>query len=351
MTNGITPRRWLNQANPLLSELISSRIGTGWIKNLDELKRLIPLAEEPKFRKRFAAVKLANKQHFADEMMRTLGEEVRVDSLFDVQIKRMHEYKRQLLNVLHVVTLYKRICDAPESDAVPRTVIISGKAAPAYYVAKLIIKLINDVAAIVNHDPRVKGRLKLLFVPNYGVSVAEKLIPAADLSEQISTAGTEASGTGNMKLALNGALTIGTMDGANIEIHNEVGADNIFIFGLSTDEVANLRTSGYRPLDYYHGDSELSQVLDMIGNGYFSPEEPARFKPIVDNLLEHGDHYLLLADYASYIQAQRAVEAAYCDQEEWLRKAILNVANMGKFSSDRTILQYAQQIWHTKPVT
>jgi starch phosphorylase len=351
MTNGITPRRWLNQANPLLSELISSRIGTGWIKNLDELKRLIPLAEEPKFRKQFAAVKLANKQHFADEMMRTLGEEVRVDSLFDVQIKRMHEYKRQLLNVLHVVTLYKRICDAPESDAVPRTVIISGKAAPAYYVAKLIIKLINDVAAIVNHDPRVKGRLKLLFVPNYGVSVAEKLIPAADLSEQISTAGTEASGTGNMKLALNGALTIGTMDGANIEIHNEVGADNIFIFGLSTDEVANLRTSGYRPLDYYHGDSELSQVLDMIGNGYFSPEEPARFKPIVDNLLEHGDHYLLLADYASYIQAQRAVEAAYRDREEWLRKAILNVANMGKFSSDRTILQYAQQIWHTKPVT
>ncbi len=351
MTNGITPRRWLNQANPLLSELISSRIGTGWIKNLDELKRLIPLAEEPKFRRQFAAVKLANKQRFADELLRTLGEEVRVDSLFDVQIKRMHEYKRQLLNVLHVITLYKRICDAPDAYVVPRTVIISGKAAPAYYVAKLIIKLINDVAAIVNHDPRVKGRLKLLFVPNYGVSVAEKLIPAADLSEQISTAGTEASGTGNMKLALNGALTIGTMDGANIEIHNEVGAENIFIFGLSTDEVANLRASGYRPQDYYHSNSELSQVIDMIGSGYFSPEEPTRFKPIVDNLLEHGDHYLLLADYGSYIEAQKAVELAYQDQENWLRKAILNVANMGKFSSDRTILQYAQQIWHTKPVT
>ena len=351
MTNGITPRRWLNQANPLLSELISSRIGTGWIKNLDELKRLIPLAEEPKFRQQFAAVKLANKQRFADELLRTLGEEVRVDSLFDVQIKRMHEYKRQLLNVLHVVTLYKRICDAPDAFVVPRTVMISGKAAPAYYLAKLIIKLINDVSAIVNHDPRVKGRLKLLFVPNYGVSVAEKLIPAADLSEQISTAGTEASGTGNMKLALNGALTIGTMDGANIEIHNEVGADNIFIFGLSTDEVANLRTSGYRPLDYYHGNTELSQVIDMIGNGYFSPEEPTRFKPIVDNLLNHGDHYLLLADYASYIGAQRAVELAYQDPEKWLRMAILNVANMGKFSSDRTILQYAQQIWHAKPVT
>ncbi len=351
MTNGITPRRWLNQANPLLSELISSRIGTGWIKNLDELKRLIPLAEEPKFCQQFAAVKLANKQRFADELLRTLGEEVRVDSLFDVQIKRMHEYKRQLLNVLHVVTLYKRICDAPDAFVVPRTVMISGKAAPAYYLAKLIIKLINDVSAIVNHDPRVKGRLKLLFVPNYGVSVAEKLIPAADLSEQISTAGTEASGTGNMKLALNGALTIGTMDGANIEIHNEVGADNIFIFGLSTDEVANLRTSGYRPLDYYHGNTELSQVIDMIGNGYFSPEEPTRFKPIVDNLLNHGDHYLLLADYASYIGAQRAVELAYQDPEKWLRMAILNVANMGKFSSDRTILQYAQQIWHAKPVT
>jgi starch phosphorylase len=233
---------------------------------------------------------------------------------------------------------------------VPRTVIISGKAAPAYYVAKLIIKLINDVSAIVNHDPRVQGRLKLLFVPNYGVSVAEKLIPAADLSEQISTAGTEASGTGNMKLALNGALTIGTMDGANIEIHNEVGADNIFIFGLSTGEVADLRASGYRSVDYYHANSELSQVIDMIANGYFSPEEPGRFKPIVDNLLSHGDHYLLLADYGSYIQAQKAVELAYQDQEQWVRKAILNVANMGKFSSDRTILQYAQQIWHTKPV-
>jgi starch phosphorylase len=351
MTNGITPRRWLNQANPLLSALISSRIGTGWIKNLDQLKQLIPLAEEPEFLQQFAAVKLANKQRFADELMRTMGEEVRVDSLFDVQIKRMHEYKRQLLNVLHVITLYKRICDAPQAPVVPRTVIISGKAAPAYFVAKLIIKLINDVAAIVNHDPRVKGRLKLLFVPNYGVSVAEKLIPAADLSEQISTAGTEASGTGNMKLALNGALTIGTMDGANIEIHSEVGADNIFIFGLSTDEVANLRASGYRPLEYYQSNSELSQVIDMIGNGYFSPEEPARFKPIVDNLLDHGDHYLLLADYASYIAAQKAVELAYQDPQQWLRKAILNVANMGKFSSDRTILQYAQQIWHAKPVT
>lgn len=350
MTNGITPRRWLNQANPRLSELISSRIGKAWIKDLSELKRLIPLADDADFCQRFAAVKLANKQDFANAMLQTLGVEIRVDSLFDVQIKRMHEYKRQLLNLLHVITLYKRICDNPQVDVVPRTVIISGKAAPAYYVAKLIIKLINDVAAIVNHDPRIQGRLKLLFVPNYGVSVAEDLIPAADLSEQISTAGTEASGTGNMKLALNGALTIGTMDGANIEIHNEVGAENIFIFGMNTAEVATLRASGYRSVDYYHANGELSQVIDMIAGGYFSPEEPMRFKPIVDNLLEHGDHYLLLADYASYIQAQKRVEAAYSDPQQWLRKSILNVAKMGKFSSDRTISQYAQQIWHTKPV-
>ena len=350
MTNGITPRRWLNQANPLLSELISSRIGTGWVKDLSQLKQLIPLAEEAAFRKAFGAVKLANKQRFADDLKQTLGVEINVHSLFDVQIKRMHEYKRQLLNVLHVISLYKRICDAPDAPCVPRTVLISGKAAPAYYVAKLIIKLINDVASIVNNDPRVQGRLKLVFVPNYSVSVAEKLIPAADLSEQISTAGTEASGTGNMKLALNGALTIGTMDGANIEIHNEVGADNIFIFGLSTDEVAQVRTNGYRPMDYYYANHELAQVIDMIGGGYFSPEEPDRFKPIVDNLLTHGDHYLLLADYASYIQAQHAVEAAYKKPSDWIRKAILNVANMGKFSSDRTILQYASQIWHADPV-
>ena len=350
MTNGITPRRWLNQANPGLSALISSRIGTGWLKDLSELKRLAPLAEEAKFRSQFAAVKLANKQRFADALQRKLGISLRLDSLFDVQIKRMHEYKRQLLNVLHVITLYKRICDNPQAKVVPRTVIISGKAAPAYFMAKLVIKLINDVAAVVNNDPRVQGRLKLVFVPNYSVSVAEDLIPAADLSEQISTAGTEASGTGNMKLALNGALTIGTLDGANIEIRNEVGADNIFIFGLTTTEVADLRASGYRPADYYHANGTLSQVLDMVGGGYFSPGEPQRFKPVVDNLLEHGDHYLLLADYASYIAAQRAVEVAYGQPQQWLRKAILNVANMGHFSSDRTILQYAQHIWHTKPV-
>jgi starch phosphorylase len=350
LTNGITPRRWLNLANPLLAALISSRIGEGWIKDLDQLRRLIPLAEDAQFRQEFSAVKRANKQRFAAEIAASLGLEIQVDSLFDVQIKRIHEYKRQLLNLLHVVTLYKRLCDFPQSDTVPRTVIFGGKAAPGYVIAKLIIKLINDVADIVNNDVRVHGRLRVVFVPNYGVSVAENIIPAADLSEQISTAGTEASGTGNMKLALNGALTIGTLDGANVEIRNEVGEDNIFIFGLTAAGVAELRASGYRPADFYQANGELRQAIDMIGSGYFSPEEPGRFKPIVDNLLANGDHYLLLADYASYVACQAQVDAAYRDQQQWLRKAILNVATMGKFSSDRTIGQYAEQVWQTKPV-
>ncbi|MDE2117363.1 MAG: glycogen/starch/alpha-glucan phosphorylase, partial [Betaproteobacteria bacterium] len=272
------------------------------------------------------------------------------DSLFDVQIKRIHEYKRQLLNLLHVVTIYNRIRSNPGADCVPRTVIFGGKAAPGYTMAKLIIKLINDVADVVNNDPHVASRLKVAFVPNYDVSTAENIIPAADLSEQISTAGTEASGTGNMKLALNGALTIGTLDGANIEIREEVGEDNIFIFGLTTEEVARVKASGYQPWGYYHANEELREVLDMIGSGFFSPGEPDRFKPIVDELLRRGDQYLLLADYASYIACQKAVETAYKDQEQWVKKAILNVANMGKFSSDRTIMQYAEQIWDAKPV-
>ncbi len=350
MTNGITPRRWLNQANPLLAALITARIGGGWLKDLTELRGLIPFSEDAQFREEFAAVKRANKQGFAAEIKRTLGLELDVDSMFDVQVKRIHEYKRQLLNVLHVVALYKRMCDAPQNEVVPRTVIFAGKAAPGYALAKLIIKLINDVAEIVNNDVRVHGRMKLVFVPNYGVSMAQKIIRAADLSQQISTAGTEASGTGNMKLALNGALTIGTLDGANIEIRSEVGADNMFIFGLTADEAAKLRASGYRPVDYYLANDDVRQAIDMIARGYFSPEEPERFRPIVDNLLENGDHYLLLADYASYAACQKQVEAAYRDREQWLRKAILNVANMGKFSSDRTISQYAEQIWNAKPV-
>ncbi len=350
MTNGITPRRWLNLANPALAALITQSIGDGWLKDLDQLRQLIPLAEDAQFREAFAAVKRANKQELAAKLRHYLNMEIDADTMFDVQIKRIHEYKRQLLNVLHVVTLYQRICDAPQTVMVPRTVIFAGKAAPGYAMAKLIIKLINDVAEIVNNDIRVGGRLKLLFVPNYGVSLAENIIPAADLSQQISTAGTEASGTGNMKLALNGALTIGTLDGANVEIREQVGADNIFIFGLDTDGVTRLRAGGYRPEDYYRANGELRQAIDMIGGGYFSPEEPGRFKPIADNLLAGGDHYLLLADYASYVACQAKVEAAYGDQDQWLRMAILNVANMGKFSSDRTIREYAEQIWQAKPV-
>ncbi len=349
MTNGITPRRWLNQANPPLTELITSRIGKGWIKDLSQLKKLIPFAEDGAFRQQFADIKRANKVHLAGLIKQRLDLEVNVDSLFDVQIKRIHEYKRQLLNVLHVITLYNRIRHG--GDCVPRTVIFGGKAAPGYAVAKLIIKLINDVADTVNNDPHVAGRLKVAFIPNYDVSTAEFIVPAADLSEQISTAGTEASGTGNMKLALNGALTIGTLDGANVEIGEEVGRDNIFIFGLTTDEVADLQSKGYEPLDYFNANAELREVLNMIGSGFFSPRQPDRFKPILDNLLLNGDKYLLLADYAAYIACQGEVEAAYKNQEVWVKKAILNVANMGKFSSDRTIAQYAEEIWDVEPMT
>jgi glycogen phosphorylase len=349
MTNGITPRRWLNQANPILTKLISKHIDCEWVKDLSQLKKLEKWAKDEKFCAEFSLAKHKNKIRLAEFLHKNYQIKLNVDSLFDVQIKRIHEYKRQLLNVLHVVTLYNRIRHNPDVDYVPRTVIFGGKSAPGYMMAKLIIKLINDVADIVNHDPLVRGRLKVVFVPNYNVSSAEIIIPAADLSEQISTAGTEASGTGNMKLALNGALTIGTLDGANVEIRDEVGDENIFIFGLTTDEVASLRATGYKPWEYYQNNDALREVLDMIGNGFFSQDEPARFKPIVDSLLAHGDHYLLLADYASYIACQQRVEEAYRDQKSWVKKAILNVANMGKFSSDRTIMQYAEKIWDAKP--
>ncbi|HEY3327324.1 MAG TPA: glycogen/starch/alpha-glucan phosphorylase [Novimethylophilus sp.] len=351
MTNGVTPRRWLNQANPGLAGLIGSRIGHGWVSDLDQLAQLRKFAEDAAFREEFAAIKRANKIRLADMIHHSLKVQVNPDSLFDIQIKRIHEYKRQLLNMLHVITLYNRIRMGTHPDIVPRTVIIAGKAAPGYAMAKLIIRLINNVADIINHDPQVGDRLKLVFIPNYDVSNAERIVPAADLSEQISTAGTEASGTGNMKLALNGALTIGTLDGANIEIMEEVGRDNIFIFGLTADEVDNLHRQGYNPWDYYHGNAELKLTLDMIASGYFSPDEPQRYQAIVDALLQRGDHYLLLADYASYVACQEKVDALYRDPAQWTRQAILNVAGMGKFSSDRTIREYAEQIWHVKPVT
>ncbi len=350
VTNGITPRLWLNQANPGLASLITSRIGKGWITDLSQLRQLSDHAGDSVFQTEFRAVNRANKQRLTNLVMNRLALEINPDSLFDVQVKRIHEYKRQLLNLLHVVTLYNRIRTNPSLDVVPRTVIISGKAAPGYATAKLIIKLANSIADIVNNDPAVRGLLKLVFIPNYDVSTACIIIPAADLSQQISTAGTEASGTGNMKLALNGALTIGTLDGANIEIMEEVGEDNFFIFGLNAQEVAALKSSGYNPWNYYHANTELKWALDMIASGYFSPEQTDRFQSIFDSLTNGGDSYLLLADYAAYIAAQERVETLYRDQQQWTRRAILNVAGMGKFSSDRTISEYAEKIWGAKPV-
>lgn len=350
ITNGITPRLWLNQSNPGLASLITNRIGKGWVTELSQLRQLTKLADDQPFQAEFRAVKRANKERLAKLVKDKLNLEINPDSMFDVQVKRIHEYKRQLLNLLHVITLYNRIRANPSLSIVPRTVIIAGKAAPGYATAKLIIKLANSVADIINHDPAVRGMLKLAFIPNYDVSTASIIIPAADLSQQISTAGTEASGTGNMKLALNGALTIGTLDGANIEIMEEVGADNIFIFGLNTQEVATLKYSGYNAWDYYNSNNELKCVLDMIGSGFFSPDRSDRFQSIVRHLTQGGDQYLLLADYAAYIAAQERVDALYLDQQQWTRCAILNVAGMGKFSSDRTISEYAEKIWGAKPV-
>ena len=345
VTNGITPRRWLNQANPALTSLIAKAIGDGFQKDLTQIIKLTPLADDKDFRKAFRAVKAANKLRLAHKIQAVTGVKLSPDMLFDVQIKRIHEYKRQLLNVLHVITLYNRIRKG-EKLAAPRAVIFGGKAAPGYWMAKLIIRLINDVAEIVNNDPAVGDQLKVVFYPNYEVSAAEILFPGADLSEQISTAGTEASGTGNMKMALNGALTIGTLDGANVEIMEEVGQDNIFIFGLTTPEVAATKIN-YNSRDYYNNNADLKQVLDMIGNGFFSMQEPSRYQAIIDTLL-NNDNYLLLADYASYIACQDEVANTYQNQEEWSRRAILNVARMAKFSSDRTIGEYAKNIWNVK---
>jgi starch phosphorylase len=352
ITNGITPRRWLNQANPGLSALISEYIGTKWIKDLSELTQLVPLAGDAEFRSRFRDVKAANKRRLAEVIRARLDVTVDPASMFDVQIKRIHEYKRQLLNLLHVVTRYNRIRAGQGDEMAPRTAIFSGKAAPGYAMAKLIVKLIHAVGDAVNHDPVIGDRLKVVFVPDYSVSNAEKIVPACDLSEQISTAGTEASGTGNMKLALNGALTIGTLDGANCEIMAEVGDDNIFIFGLRVEDAAALRAAGYNPRDIYESQPELKHALDMIAGGYFSAGGPADlFRPIVDTLLTHGDHFLVLADFASYVACQTRVDALYGDRDQWARRAILNVAGMGRFSSDRAVSEYARAIWDVRPVS
>jgi starch phosphorylase len=348
-TNGITQRRWLKKANPLLADLIDNQIGEDWITNLYELRLLQPLAATPALVSAWQEVKRRNKERLADYIRKHNCIEIDVDSMFDCQVKRIHEYKRQLLNVLHIITLYNRIKADPATEIVPRTFIFSGKAAPAYTTAKLIIRLISAVGDILNNDPDVAGRLKVVFLANYSVSLAELIFPAADLSEQISTAGTEASGTGNMKFALNGALTIGTLDGANIEIMEEVGSDNIFIFGLTAEKVSTLKQKGYNPRDFYNKNPELRQVLDMISGGTFSPGDPNLFKPLVDILLNQGDNYLLLADYASYVACQEEVSRVYRNRDEWTRRAILNTAGMGKFSSDRTIADYARDIWNVEP--
>ena len=349
-TNGVTPRRWLNQANRPLSALIDTRIGLDWRSNLDALQGLKPFAEDGEFRAAFRAAKLKNKEVLANRILRETGINVDPTSLFDVQIKRIHEYKRQLLNLLNVIARYQRILADPTGNHVPRTVIFAGKAASGYFMAKLIIHLINSVAAKINADSRVGDKLKVVFLPNYNVSVAEIVIPAADLSEQISTAGTEASGTGNMKLALNGALTIGTEDGANIEIRDEVGPENIFIFGLKTDEVRAMRSGGYDPHRIYEENLELRRVLNQIGSNFYNADDPSRFQPIIDGLLRHGDHYMLLADFASYLKAQDQVDSLYRQPDKWARRAILNVGSMGTFSSDRAIAEYAREIWNVHPV-
>jgi glycogen phosphorylase len=348
VTNGITPRRWLYQANPRLSALITDRIGSDWILDMEQLKKLAPLSEDREFRAAWMAVRLENKKRLARYILRKIGMGVDPATMFDVHVKRMHEYKRQLLNVLHVVTLFNRIKADPEADVAPRTVMFAGKAAPAYHQAKRIIKLINCVANVVNGDPDVQGRLRVIFLPNYCVSQAEKVVPAADLSEQISTAGMEASGTGNMKMALNGALTIGTLDGANIEIMEAVGKDNIFIFGLTADQVAEQRRKGYDPREYYRRDEELHQVLDMIASGFFSPREPHLFQSVIQHLLAQGDYYMLLADYRAYLTTQEMVGQLFREPDEWARRSILNTAHMGRFSSDRSVLEYARKIWHVE---
>lgn len=349
VTNGITPRRFVVLSNPRLSRLISSRIGESWVRNLPELKGLESLAYNPNFQEEWRRIKKENKQDLSVLIQERTGTAVDSDTLFDIQVKRFHEYKRQHLNALHIITLYNRLKRAPRAAVVPRTFIFGGKAAPGYFMAKLIIRLINGVGEVINHDSDIAGRLKVVFFPDFNVKNARYVYPAADLSEQISTAGKEASGTGNMKFSLNGALTIGTFDGANIEIREEVGADNFFLFGLTAEQVYNLKAKGYNPKEYYDSDAELREALDQISSGVFSRGDRNLFKPVVDSLL-HGDPYLLLADYRSYVEAQEAVNLAYQDQTKWARMSILNVARMGKFSSDRSIQEYCDKIWKAKPV-
>ncbi|MBL8668629.1 MAG: glycogen/starch/alpha-glucan phosphorylase [Rhodospirillales bacterium] len=348
-TNGVTPRRWLLKANPRLSSLIRAKIGDGWINHLDQLRGLEKFVGDAGFRQQIRQIKHANKEALAEYIKREIGLTVNPASMFQAQVKRIHEYKRQLLLALYIIVLYDRLKANPDLDIVPVTFIFGGKAAPGYYMAKLIIKLIHQVASVVNYDPEVRDKIKVVFLPDYRVSLAEKIIPAADLSVQISTAGMEASGTGNMKFQMNGALTIGTLDGANVEIKEEVGDENIFIFGLTTEQVDELRPH-YNPRRFYDSDEEIRRAVDLINNDFFSLNEPGIFRPIVANLLENGDYYMNLADLRSFIEMQGQVEALYRDPEAWSKKAIYNIARSGKFSSDRTIAEYADDIWEVKPV-
>lgn len=349
ITNGVTPRRFIRLANPRLATLITKKIGQTWMTNLDQLRLLEPFIEDKNFRTAWREVKYGNKQELADFIQKTTGVRVNCNSIFDVMAKRLHEYKRQHLKALHIITLYQQMKAEPSNKILPRTFIFAAKAAPGYRMAKLIIKLINNIAEVVNHDPDLEGKLKVIFLPDFNVTLAEKIYPAADISEQISLAGQEASGTGNMKFALNGAVTIGTLDGANIEILEKVGSDNFFLFGLTSDEVFSLKKNGYFPLNYYHRIPELRQAIDAITDGTFSRGDRSLFQPIVDELLQR-DKYMLLADYSSYLKCQERVDSAFREPENWTRMSILNSSRCDFFSSDRAVRQYCSNIWKIKPL-
>ncbi|MGC2301098.1 MAG: glycogen/starch/alpha-glucan phosphorylase, partial [Acidobacteriaceae bacterium] len=348
-TNGVTPRRWIVLSNPRLTKLLNARLGSSWIRDLDKLRRLEPMVEDAELRMEWRAIRQHNKLQLAAFIHERLGITIDPESMFDVLVKRLHEYKRQHLQILHILTLYKRMQRDPEAAVVPRTFIFGGKAAPGYRMAKLIIKLIHSVGEAINSDPLVRGRLKVVFLPDYSVKLGQRVYPAADLSEQISLAGKEASGTGNMKFAMNGAITIGTLDGANIEIREEVGAENFFLFGLTAAEVERKKAEGYNPRICYEENAELHEAIDALTSGEFSHGDRGLFEPLAHSLL-NGDEYMLLADYPSYIDCQAKVSAAYTDKEGWTKMSMLNVARIGKFSSDRSIREYCAEIWKTWPV-